>query len=592
MVKKKTLLGQLLVWRLKHVSDREFILLLSVLIGITSGIGAVVIKHAVHFISGLLQSSFTEEYHNYMYVVYPTIGILVAVLFIRYVVKRPVRHGIPNVLYGISKNNGQINTHNMFSSIITASFTVGFGGSVGLEGPTVSTGAAIGSNIGRFLHLNYKQITLLLACASAGAMAAIFKAPIAAIVFALEVIMLDLTMWSLVPLLLASSSAVVTSYFFLGMDVLYPFDVTEGFNMRELPYYIAMGIFTGLVATYFTKSYISIEKIFAGIGSTYKRLLIGGLSLGVIIFFLPSLYGEGYEAINSCLSGDYSYLFNHSIFFGLKDSVWALIILLVMVIVFKVIAASITFGAGGVGGIFAPTLFMGANSGVLFALIVTKLGLGALPINNFSLIGMAGMIAAVLHAPLTGIFLIADISGGYGLFVPLMITATVSYATVKYFEPHSVYTIQLASRKELMTHDKDKVVLSLMNVNKLIEKDFSTINTNATLGDLVQVITHSHRNIFPVVDEENNFQGIVKMDDVRHIMFKPEMYDKMFVRDLMIVPTLVIQYDESMEEVARKYQYSDKYNLVVLKDGKYCGFVSRAKVFSTYRRMLKHFSED
>jgi CIC family chloride channel protein len=591
-VKKKSLLGRLLVWRLKHVSDRQFILILSVLIGITSGIGAVVIKNAVHIISGLLQSSFSAEYHNYLYVVYPTIGILVAVLFIKFLIRRPVRHGIPNVLYGISKNNGQINAHNMFSSVVTASFTVGFGGSVGLEGPTVSTGAAIGSNIGRLLHLNYKQITLLLACACAGAMASIFKAPIAAIVFALEVIMLDLTMWSLVPLLLASSSAVLTSYFFLGMDVLYPFEVTTGFDMRDLPYYIALGIFTGLIATYFTKSYIFIEEKFDRIQGVYKRLLIGGLSLGVIIFFLPALYGEGYEAINSCLSGNYDYLFNNSFFYGLKDSIWALLGLLALVIVFKVIAASITFGAGGVGGIFAPTLFMGANTGVFFALIVQQMGLRSLAVNNFSLIGMAGMIAAVLHAPLTGIFLIADISGGYQLFVPLMITATISYATVKSFEPHSVYTIQLARRKELMTHDKDKVVLSLMKVNKLIEKDFSPIHAETTLGELVEVITKSHRNIFPVVDEENNFQGIVKMNDIRHIMFKPEMYDVMYVRDLMVVPDLTIQYDESMEEVARKYQYSDKYNVVVLKEGKYCGFVSRAKVFSTYRRMLKHFSED
>lgn len=591
-MKKKSLLGRFLVWRLKHISDRQFIMFLAVLIGVTSGIAAVVIKNSVHFISTLLQDNSSDEYQNFLYVIYPTIGILVAVLFIKFVIRRPVRHGIPNVLYGISKTNAQINRHNMFSSIVTSAFTVGFGGSVGLEGPTVATGAALGSNIGKLFHLNYKHITLLLGCACAGAMAAIFKAPIAAIVFALEVIMLDLTMWSLVPLLLASTSAVITSYFFLGMDVLYPFEVENGFDMNDLPYYIALGIFTGLIATYFTKSYMFIHNLFEKIGATYRKLIFGGLSLGLIIFFLPSLYGEGYHAINACLSGDYSYLFNNSFFYSYSDSFWMLIVLLVLVILFKVIAASITFGAGGVGGIFAPTLFMGVNSGVLFAKFVQYLGLRNLEVNNFALIGMAGMIAGVLHAPLTGLFLIADISGGYQLFVPLMITATISYATVKTFEPHSVYTIQLAKRKELMTHDKDKNVLSLMRVTKLIEKDFSTINADATLGDLVKVIAKAHRNIFIVIDKENNFEGIVKLDDIREIMFQPEKYDSVNVRDLMVIPQVVIQHDESMADVAAKYQYSDKFNLVVLNDGKYCGCVSRAQIFSTYRRMLKHFSED
>lgn len=591
-MKKKSLLGRFLVWRLKNVSDRQFISFLAVLIGVTSGIAAVIIKNSVHLISTLLQNNSSDEYQNILYVIYPTIGILVAVLFIKYIIRRPVRHGIPNVLYGISKSNAQINRHNMFSSIVTSAFTVGFGGSVGLEGPTVATGAALGSNIGRLFHLNYKQVTLLLGCACTGAMAAIFKAPIAAIVFALEVIMLDLTMWSLVPLLLASASAVITSYFFLGMDVLYPFEVENGFNMKDLPYYIALGIFTGLIATYFTKSYMFIQAIFDKVSSIYKKLIFGGLSLGLIIFFLPSLYGEGYHAINASLSGDYSYLYNNSFFYSLQDSFWVFIGLLLVVIFFKVIAASITFGAGGIGGIFAPTLFMGVNAGVLFANLVKHFGLRNLEVNNFALIGMAGMIAGVLHAPLTGLFLIADISGGYQLFVPLMITATISYATVKTFEPHSVYTIQLAKRKELMTHDKDQNVLSLMRVTKLIEKNFSTINSDATLGDLVKVIAKAHRNIFIVIDETNTFQGIVKLDDIREIMFQPEKYDEVFVRDLMVIPQVVIQHDESMADVASKYQYSDKFNLVVLKEGKYLGCVSRAQIFSTYRRMLKHFSED
>ncbi len=591
-MKKKSLLARFLIWRLKHVSDRQFISFLGVLIGFTSGLAAVVIKNSVHFISSLLHGTSKLEYANVLYMVYPTIGISIAVLFIKYVIKRPVRHGIPNVLYSISKTNGQINRHNMFSSVVASAFTVGFGGSVGLEGPTVATGAALGSNIGRLFHLNYKQTTLLLACACTGALAAIFKAPIAAIVFAMEVIMLDLTMWSIVPLLLASSTAVITSYFFLGMHVLYPFEVKIGFEMKDLPYYIVLGIFTGLVATYFTKMYMYINGLFDKIEKTYLKLLIGGLSLGIIIFFFPSLFGEGYLGINASLSGDYSYLFNNSLFYTFNDSFGALLILLALVTFFKVIATSITFGSGGVGGIFAPTLFMGANAGVLFAKVVHYFGFRNIEVNNFALIGMAGMIAGVLHAPLTGLFLIADISGGYQLFVPLMITATISYATVKSFESHSVYTVQLARRKELMTHDKDKNVLSLMRVTRLIEKNFSTINSDANLGDLVKVIAKSQRNLFIVVDKDNNFEGIVKLDDIREIMFQPEKYDIMFVRDLMIMPSVVIQHDESMADVARKYQYSDKFNLVVLQDGKYLGCVSRAQIFSTYRRMLKHFSED
>lgn len=589
-MKKRTLLAKFLIWRLKHINDRQFISFLAVLIGITSAIAAVIIKKSVHFISSLLQGSSSEG--NIFYLIYPSIGILLAVLFVKYIIRRPVRHGIPNVLYGISKSNGQINAHNMFSSIITSTFTVGFGGSVGLEGPTVSTGAAIGANIGKLFHLNYKHVTLLLGCACAGAMASIFKAPIAAIVFALEVIMLDLTMWSLLPLLLASSSAVLTSYFFLGMDVLYPFEVTEGFELADIPYYVVLGILAGLLAVYFTRIYMYIHSLFDKISNVYYKLLIGGSSLGLFIFLFPSLYGEGYESINMALSGDYSYLYDKSIFNFSDENFGVLFVLLSTIILFKVIASSVTFGAGGVGGIFAPSLFMGVNIGVLFAKTVEYIGLRDLYVNNFALIGMAGMIAGVLHAPLTAIFLIADISGGYQLFVPLMVTSTIAYATVRTFESNSVYTIQLAKRKELMTHDKDKNILSLMKVTKLIEKDFSTVKSDASLRDLVQVVSKAHRNLFIVIDDDAYFKGIVKLDDIREIMFQVDKYDITLVRDLMISPQLVIQYDESMEDVAKKYQYSDKFNLVVLKDGIYCGCVSRAQIFSTYRRMLKHFSED
>jgi len=590
-MRKFSLTRRILSWRLKNITGKQFVLILSVIIGIASGIAAVLIKNLVHLISDAVESLAYEGSSKYLIIVLPSVGILLAVLFIKYVIRRPVRHGVPNVLYAISKNNGIINRHNMFSSVISSALTVGMGGSVGLEGPTVSTGAAIGSNIGRAFRLNYKQITLLLGCAASAAMASIFKAPIAAIVFAIEVIMLDLTMASILPLLLASASALMTSYYFMGQNVLYPFEVTDLFKLNQLPYYILLGAFTGLVSTYFTKSYVYIENQFSKIKNTYNKLLVGGISLGVLLAFFPTLYGEGYQDINSCLAGDTSYLFKNPIFSFLQDNVWGVSLLLLVVVLLKVIAASVTFGAGGVGGIFAPTLFMGVNAGLLFSMVVNKLGLQKLPINNFALIGMAGMIAGVLHAPLTGIFLIAELSGGYELFVPLMITATFSFLITKLLTTHSVYTIQLARRKELITHNKDQAILTLMNVQSLIETNFTTVNVEGTLGDFVKAVSTSKRNVFPVIDDENNMLGIIFITEIRHIIFKRELYDTTFVRDLMFMPQTVVSPDESMESIARKFSNSQQYNLPVLKNGEYLGFVSRANVFSAYREKLKEFSE-
>lgn len=590
-MKKLTLTRRLLSWRLKHLTGNQFILLLSVIIGVASGFSAVIIKKLVHLISHYASELTTTSHKNLWIIVLPTFGILLAVLFIKYIIKRPVRHGVPNVLYAISKNNGILNRHNMFSSIIASALTVGMGGSVGLEGPTVSTGAAIGSNLGRAFRLNHKQLILLLGAASSAALAAIFKAPIAAIVFSIEVIMLDLTMSSILPLLMASASAIITSYYFMGQNVLYPFEVTHLFTLNELPYYILLGIFTGLISVYFIKTYVFIEDQFAKINNIYGKLLVGGITLGVLLAFFPTLYGEGYQDINSGLAGNIDYLFNNSIFSIFNHNGYLILLLLLVVILLKVIAASVTFGAGGVGGVFAPTLYTGVNAGLFFALIINKLGLHKLPINNFALIAMAGMIAGVLHAPLTGIFLIAELSGGYQLFVPLMITATFSFFIVKLFTRHSVYTIQLARRKELITHNKDKAILSLMNVQSLIETNFSTINVDATLGDLVKTVSHSQRNVFPVVDNDNNMVGVVFINDIRHIIFKPELYNTTYVRDLMFMPQPTVDPDESMEDVAKKFSKSQHYNLPVLKNGKYIGFVSRANVFSTYREKLREFSE-
>ncbi|MCK5066875.1 MAG: chloride channel protein [Bacteroidales bacterium] len=564
---------------------------MAVIVGLGVGLAAVIIKNLVHFIREALQNGFQGDNSHYFLFLLPLIGILLAVVYIKYVNKHPVGHGIPGVLFSISKNNGIIRSHNLYSSIITSALTVGFGGSVGLEGPTVATGGAVGSNIGKAFKLSYKEITLLISCASAGALSAIFKAPIAGIVFALEVIMLDLTMWAIVPLLIASATAALTSYLFLGQNVLYQFQLSEPFDMGQIHYYLILGIIVGLLSVYFTKSYIRITALFEKFESPWKRLLVGGALLGVIIFFFPPLYGEGYEVVNQGLRGEYLHLFENTFFEGWSHTFVLVVLYFLLVIGIKVIATTLTFAAGGIGGIFAPTLFMGANTGLLFGLVLNQVGIDV-SVSNMALVGMAGMIAGVVHAPLTAIFLIAEITGGYELFLPLMLASTISYGTTRYFVKNSVYTVQLAKRGELMTHHKDRNILLMMKVADLIETNFKTVKSDETLRDLVNVITTSSRNIYPVVDEQNNLKGIVKLDDIRHIMFNQEMYDVTKISDLMIIPEWTIETTDQMEEVARQFSESGRYNIPVLQNGKYLGFVSRARVFSSYREMLKHFSDD
>ena len=580
-------------WKTNKISTKNFVLILSVLIGISSGFVAVIIKNSVKLMHRLLKVFFYDDMNSYLFFLYPIIGLSLTAVFIKYILKKPVRHGIPNVLYGISKRKGFISRHNTFSSIITSAFTVGFGGSVGLEGPTVSTGAAIGSQLSKFFNLEYKYVVLLLSCACAGSMSAIFKAPIAGIVFAVEVIMIDLTTFSMIPLLLASSSAVLTSYLFLGMDVLYPFEVTATFKLARIPLYIVLGISTGLVSAYFIKAYVQIAKFFSGIKLKRYRLMLGGTLLGVLIYIFPSLYGEGYEAINSALSGNMNYLFTNSIFTSFNNNnILFIFVLLGLVVLFKIVATSLTFGAGGVGGIFAPALFTGVNTGLFIAFLLKDVMGFNVNVDNMALLGMGGLLSGVLHAPLTGIFLIADISGGYKLFVPLMITATFSYLTVKIFTKNSVYTEQLAQQKQLITHDKDKHVLSIMQVPELIETDFEILHPNDKLRHLVEAITVSHRNLFPIVDDKGMMVGMVKMDDVRHLIFKQDKYDKIKLKELMYLPEHWISPHDSMDEVVDKFQSSGRFNLAVIDRGKYKGFISRAKVFSNYRDFVKMFSSD
>lgn len=590
--KINSLLKKFLIWRLRNVSDQTFIMALAMLTGVAVGLSAVILKNSVYFIRLWVIRWFPVTSENYIFIVAPAIGILLAVLFARYIIRHELPHGIAMVLHSEAKKKGKIAPHHMFAHIVTSALTVGFGGSVGLEGPTVATGSAIGSNIGKLFHLNQKQIILLLGCACTGAMSAIFKAPIAAIVFALEVIMLDLTMSSLIPLLLASISAALTSYLFLGNNVIYAVEKIDPFLMRDIPYYVVLAILAAFLSVYFSKIYLWILKSFSNIKSWLRRFVIGGVALGVLIFLFPSLYGEGYEVINASLHGDFNYLFDNTLYYNLSNNIPVIIGVFILVLLLKAFATAVTFGAGGVGGIFAPALFLGANLGLATAQIGKWLGFNV-SFTNMALVGMAGTIAGVIHAPFTAIFLIAEITGGYSLFIPLMIVATLSYLIAKLFMPNSLYTHQLALRGELVTHHKDKAVLSMMKVDKLIETNFLCLKGTNTMHELIHAIERSTRNLYPVVDDDGKLEGIVFLDHIRHIMFKQELYDTTYVKDLMFMPEPLVNNNDTVETVAEKFQNSGNYNLPVVDDDfKYIGFISRAKVFSNYRRLSKHYSDE
>jgi len=575
----------------RYLTNEQFMVLVALIVGITVGFSAVIIKNSVFLIQSLVLSDFFQQY-NYIYFVFPLIGISIVVVFMRYILRQPVGHGIPDVLYSIAETRGYVKKHNMFSSIITSAITVGFGGSVGLEGPSVSTGGAYGSFIGHAFKLTYKQVILMLGAASASALAAIFKAPMTGIVFAMEVIMIDLTVASIVPLIVASVAAVFTSYFFMGNEVLYHFKLTEMYTFSELPFFALLGIFTGLISVYFTKVYIGTNQVFRRIKSWGLRLLISGFMLGLLIFLFPALYGEGYEVINKVLIGDTDLMLSSSIFDIFSDNSWAVIVLVFAILMLKTWATSFTITAGGVGGTFAPTLFNGALAGLFFALVLNQFGF-SLPITNFALTGMAGAVAGVLLAPLTAIFLIAEISGGYELLPPLMLVSLMSYLTSKIFIPRSIYTYQLAQKGQLMTHNADSNILKMMDVKSLLECNFEKLNPNQKLKDLVNAIQVSNRNIFPVVDEEDRFLGMVMMEDIRKIIFKQHLYNTTLVKELMIRPEVTIKQEETMNSIASKLHKTSMYNIPVLDEtGKYLGFVSRANVFSEYRKLLQDFSTE
>jgi CIC family chloride channel protein len=577
-------------WKLLNISQKHFVLILSVLVGIFSGLAVVTIKNTVYFIQKTITLGLAQPIHKYLYMVYPLMGILITVWIIQRIIKSPVHSGIPFALFSISKRNSIIRRFRMFSSAITSIFTVGFGGSAGLEGPSVMTSAAIGSNIGRAFKVNYKVRTLLIGCAATASLAAIFKAPVAAIVFAIEVIMLDLTTASLVPLLLASVSAAIISGLIMGDDVLFHFQLVDKFEISDTPFYLFLGVVAGIFSLYFSKIYLYLITRFKRFKNPYKRALIGGILMGGLLLLFPPLYGEGYDIVNAILDGKGHLLTENTLFE--TNNIYLFLVFLVLVLFFKALATSFTIGSGGVGGIFAPTLFMGSVLGFTFSRVLNEFGFMKVSESNFTLVGMAGLMAGVLHAPLTAIFLIAEITGGYELFIPLMFTSAIAFVTVKAFMPHSIYTIELAKRGELITHHKDKAVLTLMRLEREIEKDFLPINPNATLGELVNIIARSKRNLFPVLSARGTLVGIITLDQVRDIMFDKSLYDEVLVDSLMEAPPEQVQIDDTMDIVLEKFERCGAWNLPVIDKGKYVGFVSKSKLFSAYRNLLLEFSEE
>lgn len=579
-------------WKDENLRQRRFIILLSLLVGLLGGLSAVLLKNTVHLIHNWLTEHVAVDRLNLLYFAFPFTGILLTVLYVRIFVKDNISHGISRILFAISKRNGIIKSHNSYSSLIASALTVGFGGSVGLEAPIVLTGSAIGSRLSRLFRLNYKTTILMLGCGAAAAIAGIFKAPIAALIFGLEVLMLDLTMWSIIPLMISAATGTVVSYFLMGKEVVFSFSVVESFALSNFPYYILLGVVAGLISVFMTRGVKKVEGFYSKIDSTFQKIAIGGLLLGLLIFLFPPLYGEGYMALKALMTGTAPELTHGSLFYGLKDNFWYLTAFLILVMLLKVFAMSITTGSGGVGGVFAPALFIGGFAGYITSTVLNQLDFIQISDMNFTLVGMAGVMAGVMHAPLTAIFLIADITGGYSLFIPLIITSAIAYLTTIYFEPHSIYTERLAKRGELITHHKDKAVLTLFNLKTVIEKDLKPVHPDDTLGDLVKVISKSKRNIFPVVDNDQVLYGIILLDQIREIIFNPDMYETTKVSDLMILPPSTIHPEEPMTDVMKKFEESDAWNLPVVNEGKYVGFVSKARIFNQYRKLLVQFSDE
>ncbi|WP_298424071.1 chloride channel protein [uncultured Kordia sp.] len=587
---KKSLFTRFLIWRYKHISNKNFVFILSVLVGLGSGLVAVTIKNITFWIQALLENGIIFS-KNQLYFILPLVGLFLVYLVLKFVFKKKTEHAISSILYALSKRTGIIANYKMYVPLITAPLTVGFGGSVGLLGPAVASGSAISSNISKLFHINSKTRMLLIGCAAAGAISSIFKSPIAAIIFAIEVFSLDLTLTSLIPLLLASVSAVVTSYFFLGNENLFNFTLSEQFQLSDIPFYVFLGIGTAFASIYFTKMHFAITKFFDQFEQKLKKLIIGGLAIGVMLYFIPPLYGEGFGFITNLLDGNHMEALGKTPLDRYTENIWVVILLLVGITIFKAIAMTTTFAAGGSGGIFIPTMVMGSALGNIVAKVINQFGFSVSEA-NFTLVGMAGLIAGVLHAPLTAIFLIAEITGGYDLFVPLMLTCAISFLITKNLLSYTIYTRELSETGELLTHNKDETVLTLMALDSVIEQNFSKIQPEMTLGELLhKAVAKSKRNLFPVVDEDEFLVGIIVLDDIREFMFDTSLYDSLSVNDFMhAAPDYIIYEEDNMKSVMKKFQDSSAWNLPVLKEEKYYGFVSKSKLLTAYRRKLITFT--
>ncbi|MEY8849719.1 chloride channel protein [Psychroserpens sp. XS_ASV72] len=586
------LIKRLLLLRYKYMSQKNFTFLLAMLIGLLSGLVSVTIKNITYGIEWVLDHLAIVS-RNSIYFILPVIGLWLVYLFVKYVSKHKVEHAIPSILFSLSKKNGLLKPSKIYLPLITAPITAGFGGSVGLLGPAIASASAVSSNISRLFHVDRKTRTLLIGCAAAGAIASIFQSPIAAIIFAIEVFSLDLTFASLLPLLIASVSSVLTSYFFVGNSVLFNFNVSSPFALRDTLFFVILGIGTGIASIYFSKIYFAVYKFFERFKTNGQRLIVGGLAIGVMLYFIPPLYGEGFGFINDLLEGNHLHALGKTPFDDYLDNIWVVIALLIGITIFKAIAMTTTFAAGGAGGIIIPTMVMGSALGNVVAKIINNIGLGfQVSESNFTLIGMAGLIAGVLHAPLTAIFLIAEITGGYQLFVPLMITVSMSFIITKNGVEHTIYTKELAEKGALLTHDKDQSVLTLMRLDSVIEQNFRVLHPEMTLGDMLHKgVAKSSRNLFPVVDEQQQMVGIILLDNIRDVMFDQALYQSTTVETFMHNPPEYIIYEQdSMKMVMRKFQDTGAWNLPVIKDGKYYGFVSKSKLLTAYRRELINFT--
>jgi CIC family chloride channel protein len=590
----KGFIQRMIIWRENHIKEKHFILVLSFFVGALSAVAALVLKFLISFIQKLLMNGFHHADMNYQYLVYPVIGIILTGWFVRHVVKDDISHGVTKILYAISRRQGRIKHHNMWSSVLASAITIGFGGSVGAESPVVLTGSAIGSNLGGLFKMDHHVLMLLVGCGAAGAISGIFKAPIAGLVFTLEVLMIDLTMTSLLPLLISSVTAATVTFLVTGQQAMFRFNMDQPFLLDRIPFVILLGLLCGLVSLYFTRSMSAFEGVFGKLNKQYQKVILGGIVLSALIFLFPPLYGEGYNTIEVLINGsstvDWNSVMDNSFFQGSNN----LILYLSLIVLLKVFASVATNGGGGCGGLFAPTLYLGCLTGFIYSYFCNTHGLSTfLPEKNFALMGMAGMMSGVMYAPLTGVFLIAELTGGYDLFLPLLIVSVCSYLTINVFEPNSIYAIRLAKKGELLTHHKDKAVLTLLKMDNFVESDFIVVHPQMDLGELVRAISASHRNVFPVTDDGGKLLGIVNLDDIRNIMFRQELYHRFTVSKFMNSAPARLLNTDSMEDVMRTFDDTKAWNLPVVDvDGKYLGFISKSKVFNSYRQVLVHFSDE